>query len=227
MTLLLKTMEQTDPLSWAAYVGLGVIALWLAAQWVALLRAWPGMNRRASLLARLVALDANDRVRLAEEAALPALFAGPARALMSKTNGERLHELEHRVRQRVARSASFAIRAAPGLGVAGTMSGAWVFLSEFDTTAATGQPSMAGLTDATATTWLGLCLMVLTLLTKSGMDRLFDRLFEVAAMRLPLATGTDRSSIRALVEQPAVDASAVPVTCQPQTSPMPYEHFPF
>lgn len=185
--LITQTLSQTDLLSAMAYAGLGLCLIWLVGQVIALSRASFGMKRRASLLARAVSLDSDDCQRLAEEAALPKLYAEPLRRLISTTAPERLAELEHRVRLRLSRSASILVRSAPGLGVAGTMSGAWVFLSEFDAAAASGQPNMSGLTDATATTWIGLMIMVGAILVKARADRFMDKLFERASAHLTTA----------------------------------------
>jgi len=58
--LLTKTLSTTDPLSAIAYVGLGLCAMWLVAQVLALARSTFGMKRRAYLLARAVSLDSDD-----------------------------------------------------------------------------------------------------------------------------------------------------------------------
>ena len=172
MNSILHFVQDTDFLSLIAYAGLAVLALLTLSDSVAVLR----FHARVGAHARTLAVGLRGEPAMLGSLRLPKIIQSVSNRLRAETAEDRLHLLELLIRRRIASRSSVVKACAPSLGIAGTMSGMMVFLPAFDEATRLGQKSIAGLNDATMTTWIGLMVAVASIVWKAMADKAIDRL---------------------------------------------------
>lgn len=179
----IETIFQADTFSQIAYLGLGFCLLWTFAHGFALARFRLTLGGHSRRLADLLCGRSKDWSQM------PRIISHIGSCLQSTQTSERALELRMLLKSRIHRACSVIKLCAPAFGVAGTMSGAWAFLAEFEqTTAGGGQPSMQGLTDATVTTWIGLMIMVAVILLMNRSASVIDGLMQRTAIAMKAQT---------------------------------------